>query len=340
MPRWCPPNWTTVAAARDLRMPLSGHLREARVRTVTGAFDLKLRIALITGVALSGPLWLYELFAFVAPGLNRKEKRYSFGFLAAALPLFVAGCAAGLLLFPHMVEVLASFASTEDSTLLAASYYFDFVMKIVLATGMAFTLPVFIVMLNFLGIVSASALARSWRVCVIAIIVVSALVTPAADVLSMFLIALPMTALFFGAYLVAVLHRQEPRDMFGLSFEKILVIAIIAAFVLGPRRLPLYAGKLADLVRDLRAFVESTRARAEDDLGVPLSSSEWMDLRRYDPRRIVRDALEDEPIDSGAAHPQQGSPHRRRRTRSCRRQTSRAGVRRHDMGHARPNAQS
>ena len=104
--------------------------------------------------------------------------------------------------------MLASFASTEDSTLLAASYYFDFVMKIVLATGMAFTLPVFVVLLNFLGIVSARALARSWRVCVVAIVVVSALVTPAADVLSMFLIALPMTALFFGAYLVAVLHDR------------------------------------------------------------------------------------------------------------------------------------
>ncbi|MDA0167595.1 twin-arginine translocase subunit TatC [Solirubrobacter taibaiensis] len=177
--------------------------------TVTGAFDLRLRIALLAGIVLSGPLWLYELFAFSAPGLTRKEKRYLFGFLAAALPLFTAGCAAGLLLFPHMVQVLASFASAEDSTLLTASYYFDFVMKIVAATGLAFTLPVFVVMLNFLGIVSARALARSWRVIVIAIVVVSALVTPAADVLSMFLIAMPMTALFFGAYLVAALHDRS-----------------------------------------------------------------------------------------------------------------------------------
>ena len=94
--------------------------------------------------------------------------------------------------------------------------------------------------------------------------------------------------------------------MFGLTFEKLLVITIIAGFVIGPRRLPIYAGKLADFVRDLRVFVESTHTRAENDLGVPLRTSEWMDLRRYDPRRIVRDALDDDPIASGAAQTQQG----------------------------------
>ena len=81
--------------------------------------------------------------------------------------------------------------------------------------------------------------------------------------------------------------------MLGLTFEKLLVVTIIAAFILGPRRLPIYAGKLSDFVRELRAFVESSRARAEDDFGVPLPTSEWhVDLRQYDPRRIVRDALE------------------------------------------------
>lgn len=243
---------TAVAAAQGRRMPLSGHLREARKRmvraavalavamvlgyilseqildilrapvlelaesrnaslnydSVTAAFDLRLRIALFAGIALSAPVWLYELFAYIAPGLSRKEKKHVFGFVFSAVPLFVAGCTAGLLLFPHMVQLLASFAAPEDSTLLLASYYFDFVMKIVLATGIAFTLPVFVVMLNFLGILSAKTLVRSWRLCVIAIVVFSAMATPAADVLSMFLVALPMTALFFGAYLIAALHDR------------------------------------------------------------------------------------------------------------------------------------
>lgn len=181
--------------------------------SITGAFDLRLKIALFAGVALSSPVWMYELLAFLAPGLNTREKRYTFGFLAASVPLFVGGCLTGLLLFPHVVELLASFASTEDSTLLQASYYVDFILKIVLATGIAFVLPVFVVMLNLLGVVSARAIAKSWRVVVVAIVLFSAIVTPAADVLSMFLIAVPMTTLFLVALLISWLHdRRSDRS--------------------------------------------------------------------------------------------------------------------------------
>ncbi|MDR6143990.1 Tat protein translocase TatC [Microbacterium foliorum] len=154
---------------------------------------------------------MYELFAFLAPGLTTKEKKYTFGFLGASVPLFAGGCLTGLLLFPHMVELLASFASAEDSTLLQASYYVDFILKIVLATGIAFVLPVFLVMLNLLGVVSSGAIARSWRIVVVAIVLFSAVVTPAADVLSMFLIAVPMTALFLVALLIAWLHDRRAR---------------------------------------------------------------------------------------------------------------------------------
>jgi sec-independent protein translocase protein TatC len=196
-----------------LRAPISA-LAESRnaslnYDSITGAFDLKLKIALFAGVALSSPVWLYELFAFLAPGLDRREKKYTFGFLLAALPLFAAGCTAGFLLFPHMVELLASFASEEDSTLLQASYYVDFVLKIVLATGVAFVLPVFVVMLNLLGVLPARTIARSWRIVVVVIVLFSAMVTPAADVLSMFLVAVPMMLLFGAALLIAWCHDRR-----------------------------------------------------------------------------------------------------------------------------------
>ncbi|WP_159500141.1 twin-arginine translocase subunit TatC [Microbacterium sp. 18062] len=204
-----------------LRTPIA-ELAETRTASlnydsVTGAFDLKLKIALFAGVVVSSPVWLYELFAFLAPGLTRREKRYTFGFLFSALPLFAAGCLTGFLLFPHMVELLAGFASTEDSSLLQASYYVDFVMKIVLCTGIAFVLPVFLVLLNLLGVLPARTIARGWRVAVVAIVVFSAIATPAADVLSMFFVAIPMAALFGGALAIAHLHdrrleRRAARD--------------------------------------------------------------------------------------------------------------------------------
>jgi sec-independent protein translocase protein TatC len=177
--------------------------------SLTGAFDLTVRLAIVIGLVLSAPVWLYELLAFLAPGLTRKERRLMFAGLAAALPLFLVGCLAGAYLFPRMVEVLLSFASADDSTLLQASEFVDFALKFVLATGAAFTVPVGLVLLNLLGILPARALIRSWRVVVVGIVVMSAMITPAADVLSMFLIAVPLAGLYAAACLVAHLHDRS-----------------------------------------------------------------------------------------------------------------------------------
>lgn len=179
--------------------------------SVTGAFDLKLRIALFGGIALASPVWLYQILAYVAPALTGREKRHAFGFLAAVIPLFVAGCAAGVAVFPRIVELLAGFAFADDSTLLQASYYFDFVLKLVLAAGVAFTFPAFIVLLNVLGVLPARTVARSWRGITVSIVVFSALVTPSADLLSMFLIAVPMAVLFGVSLGIAWIHdRRHP----------------------------------------------------------------------------------------------------------------------------------
>lgn len=179
--------------------------------TLTGAFDLKLKIAMFAGITLSSPVWLYQIFAYLSPGLTRQERRNTLAFLAGVLPLFAAGCVAGFFLFPHMVDLLINLSSTDDATILQASYYVDFVMKIVVASGVAFTLPAFVVMLNRLGVLPAAALRRCWRVVVVAIVVFSALVTPAADVLSMLLVASAMTTLFGVAYLITYLHDRALR---------------------------------------------------------------------------------------------------------------------------------
>ncbi|WP_223881352.1 twin-arginine translocase subunit TatC [Nesterenkonia ebinurensis] len=184
---------------------------------VTAAFDLRLKIAMYTGVVLSSPVWLYQLLAFLTPGLTRGERRYTLGFLGAALPLFLAGACTGFSLFPHMVQLLAGFGGEQDSVLLQAGYYVDFVLRLVLAVGAAFVLPVVLVMLNFLGLLSAGTIWRSWRPAVVAVVLFSALATPAADVLSLFLVAVPMTALYLAAAAVASLRewlitRKEIQD--------------------------------------------------------------------------------------------------------------------------------
>lgn len=197
----------------SLRIPINqiAEQRNAQIiyTTVTGAFDLRIAIAVTIAIVIASPVWLYQLFAFLVPGLTSREKRYTFGFFFTAVPLFFAGAAAGWFVFPHMVELLTSFSSQEDATFLDARIYYDFVIKLVLAIGVAFVLPVFLVLLNFVGVLSAASIIKGWRVAVLVIALFTALATPAADVISMFLLAIPMVLLYFAAWGVAAIHDRR-----------------------------------------------------------------------------------------------------------------------------------
>ena len=197
----------------QLREPIS-RIAEARNATInypgiTDAFDIRLQLAVTIGLVIASPVWLYQIFAFLVPGLTSKEKRYTFGFFFSAVPLFIAGCAAGWFVLPHIVELMASFVPQEDASIVSARIYFDFVLKLVIATGVAFVLPVFLVILNFLGVMSATSILKGWRVAILVITLFTAIVTPAADVLSMFLLAIPMVGLYFAAAGVAYLHDRR-----------------------------------------------------------------------------------------------------------------------------------
>lgn len=173
---------------------------------VTSSFDLRMQIAIYVGLFLSSPIWLYQIFAFLVPGLTGKEKRYTFGFFLTAVPLFLAGCAAGWFVLPHIVTLLSSFAPEDSASIMDAKDYLNFVLKLILAVGIAFVLPVFIVILNFIGILSASSILKGWRIAILAITLFTAIATPAADVFSMFLLAAPMVVLYFLAVGIAYWH--------------------------------------------------------------------------------------------------------------------------------------
>jgi sec-independent protein translocase protein TatC len=189
-------------------------------QTITSAFDLKLQISLYAGIIISSPIWLYQVFAFLVPGLTRKEKRYTFGFFFSAVPLFLAGCVAGWYVLPHIVELLTRFAGAQDSSLITAKDYFDFVLKLVVAVGVAFVLPAFLVLFNAMGILTGISIIRSWRIAILAITVFTAIATPAADVMSMFLLAIPMVLLYLLAAGIAVLNdKRRARRVKTLEAE-------------------------------------------------------------------------------------------------------------------------
>ena len=176
---------------------------------ITSAFDLKLQIAFTVGIVISSPFWLYQIWAFFMPGLTKREIKYTLGFMFSAIPLFLAGCAAGWYVYPHIVALMTSFAPSDDATIITAKTYFDFVLKLVLVVGVAFVLPVFLVLFNFAGLLSAQSIIKSWRIAVLVITLFTAIATPAADVLSMFLLAIPMVLLYFLAAGIAWLHDRR-----------------------------------------------------------------------------------------------------------------------------------
>ncbi|WP_332908213.1 twin-arginine translocase subunit TatC [Naasia lichenicola] len=202
-----------VAIAKD-------HNATINYTNITQAFDLKLQIAITVGVIISAPVWLWQVWGFIVPGLTKREKQYTFGFFFAAVPLFFAGCAAGWYVWPHIVTLMVGFAPIEDTVFLTASDYLDFILKLVVVVGVAFILPVFLVLLNRVGVISGISILKGWRVAILVIVLFCAVATPAADVFSMFILAVPMVALYLASAGVSVLNdRRVARREAALTAE-------------------------------------------------------------------------------------------------------------------------
>ena len=182
--------------------------------TVTSGFDLRMRIAFAIGILASAPIWLWQIWAFIMPGLSRSEVRYTVGFLAAAIPLFFAGCASGLAIVPHIVELMATFVPEQGAQFYTASFYYDFVFKLLIVVGVAYVLPVFLVALNLAGVMSGREILRGWRIAILVATLFAALATPAADVISMLMLAGVLSALFFAAVGVSlILDRRKAKAL-------------------------------------------------------------------------------------------------------------------------------
>lgn len=201
-------------------MASANHNATLNYSGIGAAFDVRLQVTFTVGIVLASPVWLFQILAFLVPGLTKKERRYTLAFLFSAIPLFLLGAAAGWFVFPHIVQVLGSFVPSQDASIIEAKDYLGFVLKLVLAVGIAFVLPVFLVLLNFLGILSAVSIIRSWRWAILLIFVFCAVATPSADVGSMFLLAVPMIVLYLIAAGIAWWHdRLAAKRVASLDTE-------------------------------------------------------------------------------------------------------------------------
>ena len=177
--------------------------------TVVSAFDLRIQISIFLGVLMTAPVWLWNLWSFVSPGLQIRERRYAVGFVFSALPLFLLGTYLAWTSLPGFVVVLIGFTPEGSSNVINAAEYVLFAIRILLIFGLAFVMPVVLVLLNFAGLVTGKGILKSWRLALLIIATVSALATPTAEPMSMFLLMAPLTALFFTAVGIATANDKR-----------------------------------------------------------------------------------------------------------------------------------
>jgi sec-independent protein translocase protein TatC len=182
------------------------------VSGVGGGLMIQLKLCALSGVVLSSPVWLYQVWAFVLPGLHRNERKWTMLFVAIAGPLFAAGVALGYYVLPKGLEVLISFTPADMTNLNDFNDFFSFMVRMLLVFGISLEIPFFVVLLNLAGVVSGRALGRYRPWIILGTFVFAAVATPSTDPISMLLLAGPMLALFLLSEVIArVVDRRRGR---------------------------------------------------------------------------------------------------------------------------------
>ena len=164
------------------------------------SFYLRVKVAVIAGVILSSPIWLYQIWAFVAPGLYAREKRWSYIFLGTAVPLFLIGVTLAYWSLGRSMHYLLGLTPEHVSNLIQVDQYMSFVMTMMLAFGIAFLLPLFIVMLNMAGILTHERFRKWRRVMIFGVFLIAGMANPSPD---------PITMLILGGACAALVEVAE-----------------------------------------------------------------------------------------------------------------------------------
>ena len=180
------------------------------------AFYFRLKLTALAGIALSSPLWLYQIFAFIVPALTHKERRYAIPFLLSSVALFLMGAAFAYLTLPTGLSFLLGLGGSKVDTLLGAEEYLDFIGLLLLGFGITFELPLVLIFLGLAGAVSAQQLRQQRRTAIVLIFLLAAVVTPSQDPYTMSVLAIPLYLLYEVTIVVLsrlVGHREEaPRS--------------------------------------------------------------------------------------------------------------------------------
>jgi len=185
---------------------------------VTSGFSLQLRVSLSAAVVLSSPIWIYQLWRFISPGLRSNERKWAYAFTGVAVPLFASGVVLAYYVMPRMLDILFEFTPADVENVTSVESYLSFFLHLTLFFGLGFLLPLILVTLNFAGILSGQRLRAAWRWLILGSFIFGAVATPNGDPLAMTFVALPMIALSFIAVGIALLNdRRRTRERNNLD---------------------------------------------------------------------------------------------------------------------------
>ena len=205
------------ANGRDVRLVLGG---------VADAFVLQIKVSVVTSMLVTSPIWIYQLWRFITPGLYRKEKFRAYLFAGVATPLFISGAVLAYIFLPIGLNILFGFTPLGVGNYVPVDRYLSFFLRMVLVFGISFLAPLFIVMLNIFDMLEAKAITSRWRLVVLIVFAFSAIATPTGDPVNMSLLAIPVLLLISIATGIAWVNdrrraRKRAEDpVLGLSDDE------------------------------------------------------------------------------------------------------------------------
>ena len=164
------------------------------------AFYLRIKLAFIVGLVLSSPIWIYQLWAFIAPGLYAKEKKYSYTFVGVAAPLFGLGFFFAMLMMGRGLHYLIALVPPNSTNLFTADTYLGYFLAMILGFGLCFELPLILVMLNIIGVLPHSRFKKWRRLIIFLVFVFAGIASPSPD---------PITMLMLGAVCMVLVEAAE-----------------------------------------------------------------------------------------------------------------------------------
>jgi sec-independent protein translocase protein TatC len=188
---------------------------------IASGLMLQLKLCATAGLVASSPYWLYQIWAFILPGLHANERKWTRVFVGVAGPLFFLGVAVGYYIMPKGLQFLISMNTPGGfQNLNDFDHFYGFILRTLLIFGVSFEIPLFVVLLNLVGVVSGASLAkhRSWII--VGTFIFAAVATPSTDPFSMTLLAVPMTLLFLMSEIIArVLDRRKSRRAAEIAID-------------------------------------------------------------------------------------------------------------------------